>query len=70
MAVASPFYVPYDKITPLANARGERFICLWQAFPWLKSLYTKYGASPPCLSGVALIEGRGLSWAFCLGSCV
>jgi hypothetical protein len=39
-----PFYVPYDQLKPMVNERGEAFVCIWQAFPWLKRFYTTFGA--------------------------
>ena len=43
-------YVPYDQIKPLYNARGQPSVFLWQAFPWLKPLYTNFGACVrPCV---------------------
>lgn len=35
-------YVPYDEIKPIYNARGQPSVFIWQAFPWLKPLYTQF----------------------------
>lgn len=43
-SAASAFYVPYDKIKPLYNVKGEPAKFIWQAFPWLEAFYTNYGA--------------------------
>lgn len=40
---SAPFYVPYDQIKPMVNKRGEAFVTIWQAFPWLKRFYANYG---------------------------
>lgn len=52
----TPFYVPYDQIAPMVNKRGEKFVTLWQAFPWLTRFYTKFGACCVCVCR------RGVYW--------
>lgn len=48
-STSTPFYVPYDRIKPMVNERGEAFVTLWQAFPWLTRFYTNYGALCGCV---------------------